>query len=248
MYLYGADSYRRTKELRDNILLPYIKKYPEGIIERFYLGEEGTLERLENFIGSQSLFEKKKIGVIYEIDSEEKKHQAILKSALEDEGTTLVVVSEKKLPKVFDFLLKEPVKAYEFEPLTGAKFVNFLKKEVGSQKLTVNDSVISQVASLHDGDTWGAVTELYNIAYGSVSEKASTAPEFFPMIQAFKGSSQAGRIKALWYALETTEPAAVFNMLATLVSGGDKIKMADYDVAIKSGKLEYEEALLDFVI
>lgn len=248
MYLYGSDAYRRTKELRDNILLPYIKKYPEGIIERFYLSEEGTLERLDGFLGSQSLFEKKKIGVIYEIDAEEKKHQTILKSALEDGGTTLVILSEKKLPKVYDFLLKDPVKSYEFEPLTGAKFTAFLKKEVVAQKLSVADSAISQAAALHDGDTWGAMTELYSLAHGSTIEKASGAPDFFPMIQGLKGSSPAGRLRALWYALETTEPAAVFNMLATLVSGGDKIKMADYDVAIKSGKLEYEEALLDFII
>ena len=44
------------------------------------------------------------------------------------------------------------------------------------------------------------------------------------------------------------DPAMLFNFLSALVkSPAEKQKMADYDSAIKSGKLDYEEALADFI-
>ena len=73
-------------------------------------------------------------------------------------------------------------------------------------------------------------------------------PEFFPLVQMLKSGETRSRLKALWYLLETSEPAVVFNMLASLTSGSGKIKMADYDAAIKSGKLDYEEVLLDAIL
>ena len=44
------------------------------------------------------------------------------------------------------------------------------------------------------------------------------------------------------------EATYIFNSLAYIAKGKDIVRMADYDVAVKSGNLEYEEALLDFVL
>lgn len=252
MYLYGSDAYTRTAALRTKIIAPYLAKYPDASVVRFYLDEEGVFSRLQEFSGTGSLFAKVKLAVLYnseELDEKlEKEFILFLKSLLEDASTTVVVVAQKKLPKAFDFLLKEPVKTYEFEPLEGAKFAALLKHEAQAENLKVSDELIKKVSALYEGDTWAAVTELRSIAHGAGITASSTAPEFFPMMQALKSQSASSRLKALFYVLETIEPAAAFNTLTTLVSGGDKIKMADYDVAIKSGKLEYEEALTDFVI
>ena len=252
MYLYGADAYARTAALRTKIIAPYLLKYPDGGISRFYLDEEGAFDKLQEFVGTGSLFAKVKLAVLYqpeELDEKfDKEFIAFLKSLVEDVSTTAVVVAQKKLPKAFDFLLKEPVKTYEFEPLEGAKFAAILKREAQSEELQVSDELIKKVSALYEGDTWAAVTELRNLAHGGEVAAASVMPDFFPMMQALKSQAPASRLKALFYALETVEPAAAFNTLATLVSGGDKIKMADYDVSIKSGKLEYEEALLDFTL
>jgi len=48
--------------------------------------------------------------------------------------------------------------------------------------------------------------------------------------------------------LQKEEPARLFNSLVYQVRGNDILRLADYDVSVKSGGLEYEEALLDFVI
>ena len=73
---------------------------------------------------------------------------------------------------------------------------------------------------------------------------------FFAMIGKLSGRSPfSQKISSLTWLLETDEPAKIFNMLSAFAKAPEeKIKMADYDVAIKSGKLEYEEALLDLVI
>ena len=44
------------------------------------------------------------------------------------------------------------------------------------------------------------------------------------------------------------EPAYLFNLLAYQAQGKDLGRFAEYDVSIKSGGLEYEEALLAFVL
>ena len=248
MYLYGLDSYRRTRALREKILEPYLVKYPDASVARFDFEEADMLTQFQDFVSSGSLFAKVKLVIAYNVEEVTKEIMPILKNLVEDKSTTAVIVSEKKLAKAFDFLLQDPVKTYEFELLEGATFAGFLKQEVSEQGLAVSDEVIKHVAQTYQGNTWGAVTELQKIRYGSNLETVSATPEFFPLMQSLKSMAPASRLKALFYVLETIEPAAAFNVLATLVSGGDKIKMADYDVAIKSGKLEYEEALTDFVL
>ena len=46
------------------------------------------------------------------------------------------------------------------------------------------------------------------------------------------------------------DPTMIFNMASAsfYLDKKQKIKMADYDVAVKSGKLEYEEVLLDLML
>ncbi|TSC96136.1 MAG: hypothetical protein Athens101426_490 [Parcubacteria group bacterium Athens1014_26] len=61
----------------------------------------------------------------------------------------------------------------------------------------------------------------------------------------------AERLAALEEFLSRSqEPAMIFNMIAVSPYGSPawKQKMADYDVAIKSGKLEYEEVLTNMTI
>ncbi len=249
MYLYGPDAYRRSRALREKIFGPYLKKYPDGTIDRFDLSEEGEAARLKEFCGVQGLFAKVKLGIVTQVQEGEKECIQFLKTVLDDKATTLVIVAEKKLTKEFDFLLKEPVSSYEFNVPEGVQFISFLKKEAAELGLKISDTVALQVAEQFEGDSWGVITELQRLASGGAFEASANMPEFFPLVQTLKGTGPvSSRLKALWYVFETSDPAAVFNMLASLVSGSAKIKMADYDVAIKSGKLEYEEALLDFLL
>ena len=48
--------------------------------------------------------------------------------------------------------------------------------------------------------------------------------------------------------LQKEAPAYIFNSLSYRASGRAAVRLADYDISIKSGGLDYEEALTDFLI
>jgi DNA polymerase III delta subunit len=246
LYLYGSDSYRRGARLR-YIIDEFKKKYPEGTMDRFDGAEKDALDRLAHFTKDQSLFAKVKLGILENADEADGVVK-ILKSVIEDRVTTLVIVSEKKLPKEFAFLLKEPSRAEAFDDLELAAQLLFIKKEALLRNLKITDGDIKNVVNSYGTDTWGILNELEKIDLGSTAEHRSASPQFFGLVQALKSSSRGSRLSALGYLLKNEEPAAVFNVLASIASGELKVKMADYDVAIKSGKMEYEEALTDLVI
>jgi len=75
--------------------------------------------------------------------------------------------------------------------------------------------------------------------------------KLYPMMDDFYRST---RISDRLFLLEelfanSGDTEMLFNFLATIVRGErDKQKMADYNAAVRSGKLEYEEVFLDFAI
>ncbi len=247
IYLYGPDAYRRQcKEIE--LVDQYQKKHSALAIERFNLDEKDSLERLKNFATNQSLFDPNKLVLVYNLEADTDLKN-FLKSILESKNITLIISAEKKLPKEFDFLLKKPALAQEFEALTASQLETFLKKEADRRQLKIKLEIFKDLAEAFEKDTWGAVMELEKIDLGSKLEKRVAEPEFFPLVQKLKSRLPISvKLPALAYLLENDDPAKVFNIVAALMDPAGKIKMADYDVAVKSGKLEYAEALLDFVL
>ena len=74
----------------------------------------------------------------------------------------------------------------------------------------------------------------------------------FPLINALGYEGDLGQrlitLERLFQMRE--EPVKIFNILAsrTYLSFEDLQKMADYDIMVKSGKMEYEEVLLDLIL
>jgi hypothetical protein len=250
LYLYGPENYRRQKTLKEKIISPYLEKYPNGVVANFDLADEAALESLKDFTKNQSLFSSVKLGMILNPEEAEPKElKKILLELLEDKKTTVVVVAEKKLAKTFDFLLKDPVKFWEFDKLIGEKFLAFIKNEAQARGLNLNNNQIRDLALVYAGDSWALINELEKISLGFNLEKKEKAPEFFDLIKQMH--SQAGistKVRALFYLLENNDPALVFNMVSAFSGYGKKSLFADYDLAVKSGKLEYGEVLLDFAI
>ena len=249
LYLYGPDTYRRQKTLEQSILAKYREKHTDIALAEFDVADEGALSKLAEFTASQSLFASAKLGVIYNPNELPDELAKFLKTVVENKSVTLVVVADKKLPKAFDFLLKEPTKSWEFEKLTGTPLVSYIAKEAKERGLTPTKAVVDELVFAYGDNLWAIVGELEKMALGGAPELTAPLPNFFGLISAVKAPGPASRrLKALFYLVERHEPAMVFNMIASQVSGSLKVKMADYDIAIKSGKLEYPEALLDFVL
>jgi len=62
------------------------------------------------------------------------------------------------------------------------------------------------------------------------------------------GRGNLSGVRALETALTQFDPGHIFNSMAYRVSGISALALANYDVAVKSGKLEVEAALTAFVL
>src|SRR3989344_1425394 len=139
VYLYGLDSYRRHNKLKE-IIAGYKKKHSGLSLERFYLEEDGSFERLKNFAVSQSLFDHSKLGIVNDLSSDTKEAPKFLKSLVEIRNLTLIIVSDKALGKDFRFLLEKPSLSQSFEKLEGAHLATFIKKEAEVRGVKKNSS------------------------------------------------------------------------------------------------------------
>jgi hypothetical protein len=250
MHVYGADTYRRSRAIRE-IVAKYQAKYPDGTVGYFDFEDDDALAALRSFAGAPGLFAKASLAIVYNPGDGEKPLAKLLKELAEQTHVTILVVADKKLPKDFAFLYEKgigPAKA-EFEPLEGMDFLKFLKADMTERGLSLTDMQYKQIGDEYAGDTWGAITEAERVAGGGAFEGKGTQIDFIGLIRALAGGNRVEqRLKALLLLLDYDEPAKIFNMAAAFVQGQGKIKMADYDVAIKSGKLDYAEALLEYAL
>lgn len=271
IFLYGLDSYRRRKKLNE-IIDQYKKKHLALNIGKFDFTEnDGNNEflRLQEFVLTDSLFESEKLAMIENIfewvsKENQKKAAEFLKSNLEDKKTILIILSDKTPIKAFDFLLKKPVLFQEFENFKGDKLKFFIKKESEESGIEFDAKAISFLAEIFQGDSWGLINELDKLSlfdrkFFGVDDlknlidyyRPISSSDFFSRIKNFSFSrSLTQKMENLEILLKDEDPAKIFNFLASFSSNQPVLiqRFADYDAAVKSGKMEYEEVLLDLTI
>lgn len=268
IFLYGLDSYRQRKKLNE-IVGQYGQKHLT--CEKFELDSPEANDeflRLKEFSRNRSIFEKEKLAItagLFEFAVEnEKQIIEFLKANLQDKDFTIVVSEGKKPNKNFAFLLEQPVLFQEFANLENEKLEFFIKKEAEKRELKLTVDAIKFLARIFNNDSWGLINELDKLSlFSSVSFDADRLKnliddfrplimdQFFSRLYALSGSRPLKqKIVGLEVLLNSEEPAKIFNILAASSRNRPmEIKrFADYDVAVKSGKIDYEEALLDLCL
>ena len=244
----------------------YKKKHSSFSIEHFDMEDEDELGRLRDFSRANSLFDAFKFAVVRSGDGVEKEEQKdfakFLKEQIEKKESVLVLLFDKKPVKEFGFLLKKPVIFQEFEELTPAQFSSFIQKEAEKMGVRLDRAGVALMAQAFRGDSWGAVTELEKLSLldekkitaATLAQHVSTFDEvnLFSALNAMRSSRDPGERLRIFEELldRNSDPAMLFNMIAVAPYEGRAWKelVADYDAAVKSGKMEYEEALLDIVL
>ncbi len=248
IYLYGTDSYRRGKKLK-RLVSAFTAKHQRALRLEIDFREEGGETAFRNFLEEQSLFGGPKLAIATGTEEASKELADLLKGIAHEKGVMVIVLSEKKLGAPLLFLTREPVASEEFQPLKGMALKAFIEEEARGRNVRLSPEEARALSEECGGETWAIVTELDKIALGKVFSSPEPPPQFFPLIQILKsGRDLKARLSALAYLLENEESAAVFNITASLADQKLKVKMADYDIAVKSGKLEYPEALLDLAL
>lgn len=259
IFLYGADDYRRSE--RKKFYIEEYKKKHSGLgMGIFDLLEEGRFEKFQEFVKNRSIFDSFKMVILEHFFEEASKDSiAAIKSLVQSGRETTILISEGKAPaKEFHFLLKEPVRAEEFSPLEGTKWSGFIRDEAKRRELLLSAPAMRFLAEAYQGNSWRLVTELEKLSFLGGRAPIDTedlerfgielAPNFWSLMNDLKNSDWKRRLGSLERMFAEQESSVkVFNMLSA--QWQEKLgEMAAYDVAVKSGKLEYEEVLLDLAL
>ncbi|MDE2098779.1 MAG: hypothetical protein KGL39_16120 [Patescibacteria group bacterium] len=252
--LYGPNSYLRQKKLRE-ITAEFEKRNGRFSREVFDLSAPGEVAALADFCGSQSLFSEKKLAVASGAfaSPDDKSVKNFLKGEIVDDDEAVVVLNEtNKPPAPFAFLLKNAKLSQSFEELTEKQLEEFIKNESDARKIGLPREAVKNLKERWGKDLWGLSTEIEKIALGGAAAKAGAAGDFYGLVSSLKyGGDLKRKIISLEKLLDGRgdDTAYVFNMLGFGVKETSQLKkLADYDLSVKRGGLEYEEALLDYIL
>ena len=250
--LYGADSYRRLRKLKE-IVDAYTSRQGSFSKERFPLIEKEDLGNLKRFLSGQSMFSAKKLVILDEpFEFEDTKAlKELLKKYKDMDDTTILINTTKKHPAAFKFIEEKPNRFEDFPPLKGRDLTNFIQKETDRWGVSLDGKEITSIIDSLGSDTWKIATELEQIGLKSKkkldTKNFAAQAEYFPNLNILKRSVSVGeRLIALEKLIgeRGDDPARVFNGIAYQLKNAEEAQMyADYDVAVKAGKLEYEEVL-----
>ncbi len=264
IFLYGSDSYYRQKKL-NKILEEYRHKYSNLSCDYFDLENSDELSRLKEFAAQMLIFDNKKLAVLkntYEADEEKLKE--FLRQYLNSEDFTILISEENSPSAELKFLLKKSFLTEDFKEPKGENQQFFIQREAKERKLSLTSAAINFLANAFTGDSWGLINELDKLVLFSknssidakdlkqIGDYQYQSPNIFGFINAvienWPPSQKIIMLEKLFVGQE--EPVKIFNILASLRRLPNKLiqKLAGYDVMIKSGKLDYEEALLDLAI
>ncbi len=265
IYLYGPDSYRRQKKLQ-SFLSEYKKKYPNLDLFSVDLEDEPkSWEKVRDFLNQPSMFVDSKVAVVKNPgEAKEKEWIKVIKSFLKDEKTFLILSEGKKPLKDFHFLLELPVRAQEFKILEGRFLEVFVREEMKTRAIELTPEALRFFLGFLESEeerSWVAVAELDKLSllgnkkplsrseleeYINYSLKFEVFRVAREMLSTRNWKERVSLLERLF--LQHEAGAYIFNSLAYGARGSELIALADYDVAVKSGTMEYEEALLHFAL
>ena len=255
IFLYGPDSYNCQRKLRE-IAGEYQKKHSSLSVRVLEREDEGAASQLNNLIGRQTLFGGKTFVVIKDFfpvpEKEVKEVKKALEAALNSENETFILTVSEAPAKAFSFLLQKPAIAQEFPELSGSKMETFIKQEATRLGAHLSPQILRDLSLAYAGDAWGVVTELGKLALKNNAEFRPDGGHFeqnvFSALLRLRSSRREAALPLLERLVENEDPARLFNLLAYQSAGAEKCRLADYDVAVKAGKLDYETVLTDYIL
>ncbi len=263
-FLYGEDSFRRGERLKE-LIAPYRAKYADLDLFSADLEDEpeGWL-KARDFLNQPSMFVESKVAVLKEATAvSEKEWVKILKDQTGVPKTFVFISQKKAPPEDFGFLLNSPVKFREFRELSGRELEIFLKNEIEKKNLNFSPEAFRFFFSYVESQTERAALASSELEKMSLMDLGKPAPlEALREIVAWRTGTEAYvlaseilrlkdfrlRLKPLEKLLLEEDPYYAFNSLAYQARGRAALVLADYDVSVKSGGLEQEEALTDFAL
>jgi len=261
IFLYGEDNWRKIQRKKE-IIKNFKEKNPDVVLNLINIDlEECSIDSFLEIIQGQSIFENKKFIILSGLFSNENKNNKKLKEeiklALKNKNLHILIEEKEKPPQNFSFLLKEPVICEEFAELKGKKWLNFVLDEIKKRNLNFTTAALNLISQVYEGNSFAFIMELDKIAL--LNKKTidlkdlnniniEIKPDFNFIFKDLASSNLKQRLNAFENLISLNEDSAkIFNILAYFWREKTQF-FAIYDRAIKSGKLDYEEALLDIIL
>jgi DNA polymerase III delta subunit len=252
IFILAEDSFRGIQRKKE-LINQFLAKNPKISINNFNLENESVDDFL-NFLKNQSIFEDKKFAILYNLFGALNNNLVSeLKNILNDKKNIVLIYDSKKPPKELSFILKKPAFFERIEILKDKKWLNFALSEIKKRKMLISKDALNVILKLYEGDSFKLITELDKLSLLNRSINLNDLnideqPNFWNVLSLFKNINIKNRLWALEKILNSKEPLPkVFYSLPYVCR--ERINdLAVYDRAVKSYKLDYEEALLDFVL
>ncbi len=236
IFLYGSDAYR-LKQAKEDLVKRYQTKYSSGMnLFTLDLAETDSIDKLKGafknssffnehrLVVSKNVFDKKAVAVDVH---EQIKEQGIAKSP----EITLIIAENltakelaAKNKELFKFLSDTKNTVKEFEPLSGDKLSEWIKKEFVSKRASIGQTAIKELIETAGVDSWSLINEidkLTNYKTGEVTSAdirnmvtAKADMNIFDLIDALGTKDRQRAIKLLYQELKTgRDPYYILTMI-----------------------------------
>lgn len=255
IFLYGPDEYRRKQKI-DEFREKHRAEKKSVLEASFDLNEDSAFQKFQTFVTSPSLFHPYRFAIVTHVFAydDEKSLMNVFKSILED-TTLLCVISEERAPrKSFAFLTHEPVLVKQFKQFTNEELLSWITTEAKKRGVSIPRGTLAYLALNYSSNLWGIMTELDTLSLQKktveiLKEHDLFHADFFGLASSLRVGAPPARIfPVLEVLLEREDPARIFNFLAYRAGSNEKPLFADSDIAVKSGRLDYDTALLNVLI
>lgn len=192
-------------------------------------------------------------------ESTNKELSDVLKESAKQANATVLISEKNKTNEKLSFLSRKSanVKTQDFAYLAGAKWEAFVSELAKENDVALQHNALKFLEEIYQNDTWGLVTEIQKIATltkNNVGMKEletlglEISQDFFGLLNGLKNYALENRMASLEKLFSTNEPIPkIFNIIAYQLP--DKLgDFAKYDILVKSGKLDYDDVLLDIVL
>lgn len=180
-FLYGSDTYRSRKKLRE-IIEEFRKKSGSDLNFHRIDAQEDHASALKHVFDAPSLFAEKKLIVIEYAFSAPHARDAIFSSLerTKNSASTVVVLWDRELADASQKEQFAAIKTFcqkiqEFRPLKPADANRWIRDEARSRGIILSPAEISRFASL-SADSWGRINALEKYAVSTISSPAAFRP------------------------------------------------------------------------
>lgn len=195
-----------------------------------------------------------------------KEFKSFLKSQIDSKDIIILISGDKFPQSSFAFLKGRTAKTEEFKELDNQKLKLFVKNETKELGVDIKDNTLDFLLDFFKGDLWSIMTEVQKLRWMapfgktavidmSLLKKTGDYPQIedtFPFIQALSFPGNIQRKLSMYenMVISREEPAKIFNILQSFNYLSPQLleRLADYDIMVKSGKMDYDDVLLDLII